>query len=209
LLGFETPFNCLEMGRSAIALLSALLALAAARAASGLPSQSRRLAAWSTPATKTKRECRAAAVNSAAATAAAATGTRCSETHASRLPHRSHDQACHRPRRARGLRQDQRRRVHDLRRRDQRNRLLLVSMCGPPPPARHAHAATARLLTAAAAAARGYNDDGQVGDGTYVTRAKPTKVSGGGLWRQVSGGDWHVFGIKTTDVGYGWVRGGA
>jgi hypothetical protein len=46
------------MGRSAIALLSALLALAAARAASGLPSQSRRLAAWGTPAAKPKRECR-------------------------------------------------------------------------------------------------------------------------------------------------------
>lgn len=46
----------------------------------------------------------------------------------------------------------------------------------------------------------------QVGDNSYVTRATPTKVSGGGLWTQVSGGDWHVFGIKTTDVGYGWVR---
>lgn len=43
------------MGRSAIALLSALLALAAARA-SGLPSQSRRLAAWGTPGAKPKRE---------------------------------------------------------------------------------------------------------------------------------------------------------
>lgn len=51
----SAPFDCLEMGRSAIALLSALLALAAARA-SGLPSQSRRLAAWGTPGAKPKRE---------------------------------------------------------------------------------------------------------------------------------------------------------
>ncbi|HET9274776.1 MAG TPA: hypothetical protein VFN96_01765, partial [Gemmatimonadales bacterium] len=45
----------------------------------------------------------------------------------------------------------------------------------------------------------GYNQFGQLGDGTNVNRMVPTRVAGGLAFRQVSAGSHHTCGVTTGD----------
>src|SRR5688572_5337009 len=51
----------------------------------------------------------------------------------------------------------------------------------------------------------GYNDDGQIGDGTIGTsRYSPTKIGASGAWASVSGGTIHTCAITTGKSLYCW-----
>lgn len=52
----------------------------------------------------------------------------------------------------------------------------------------------------------GYNSNGQLGDGTQVTRNAPTRVLGGLSWKSVAIGHLHVCGITTAYRAFCWVR---
>lgn len=75
----------------------------------------------------------------------------------------------------------------------------LQQKCLPPPPS-----ASAQLTRAPSFPLAGYNDDGQIGDGTKNASAVPRPISGGGRWLALSAGDWHNCGVKQDNTGYCW-----
>jgi alpha-tubulin suppressor-like RCC1 family protein len=52
----------------------------------------------------------------------------------------------------------------------------------------------------------GFNGNGQLGDGTTTAegRAKPVRVLGSQVWKQLSGGAEHTCGVTTADQAYCW-----
>jgi alpha-tubulin suppressor-like RCC1 family protein len=50
----------------------------------------------------------------------------------------------------------------------------------------------------------GWNDLGQLGDGTRLDRSTPVPVAGGLRFRQVSAGQYHSCGVTTADLAYCW-----
>jgi len=50
----------------------------------------------------------------------------------------------------------------------------------------------------------GYNNYGEVGDGTTVNKTAPVQVSGGGTWKDVSSGAYHTCAIKNDDTLWCW-----
>ncbi len=52
----------------------------------------------------------------------------------------------------------------------------------------------------------GFNQDGQLGDGTSIDRSTPVEVQGGLLFRTISTGTFHVCGITDTDEAWCWGR---
>lgn len=56
----------------------------------------------------------------------------------------------------------------------------------------------------------GYNDDGQLGEGTTTMRLTPVRVLGGLRWEEVSGGQTHTCGLTTDNKAHCWgAHGGA
>ena len=63
------------------------------------------------------------------------------------------------------------------------------------------------VTTTGIAYAWGYNNLGQLGDGTTATKSSPVSVIGGITnWSQVSAGNYQSIGITTTGIAYGWGR---
>jgi alpha-tubulin suppressor-like RCC1 family protein len=52
----------------------------------------------------------------------------------------------------------------------------------------------------------GYNQHGELGDGTVALRLSPVPVLGNQTFRQVSAGNWHTCGVTTMNVAYCWGR---
>jgi alpha-tubulin suppressor-like RCC1 family protein len=52
----------------------------------------------------------------------------------------------------------------------------------------------------------GYNEHGELGDGTVSQRLIPVPVVGNRTFRQVSAGNWHTCGVTTSNVAYCWGR---
>jgi alpha-tubulin suppressor-like RCC1 family protein len=50
----------------------------------------------------------------------------------------------------------------------------------------------------------GYNDSGQLGDGTYVNKTVPTKIGTDTDWVSISTGYYHSFAIKSNGTLWGW-----
>jgi alpha-tubulin suppressor-like RCC1 family protein len=50
----------------------------------------------------------------------------------------------------------------------------------------------------------GWNSDGQIGDGTIISRLKPVPVSGGHAFLQVWAGNFHTCGTASSGDGYCW-----
>lgn len=63
---------------------------------------------------------------------------------------------------------------------------------------------TCGLTASGAAYCWGINDDGQLGDGTTITRASPTAVAGGLAFVQLSTGTGHTCGVTVDGVAYCW-----
>ena len=65
---------------------------------------------------------------------------------------------------------------------------------------------TCGLTTANVAYCWGYNNWGQLGDGTRTARVRPVRVLGDLAFRQVSAGQDHTCGITSTNAAYCWGR---
>jgi|tagenome__1003787_1003787.scaffolds.fasta_scaffold20972730_2 alpha-tubulin suppressor-like RCC1 family protein len=63
---------------------------------------------------------------------------------------------------------------------------------------------TCGLTASGAAYCWGINDDGQLGDGTTITRASPTAVAGGLAFVQLSTGTGHTCGVTVDGIAYCW-----
>jgi len=67
------------------------------------------------------------------------------------------------------------------------------------------HGHTVGLTPSGVAYAWGYNDRGQLGDGTTtIQRSTPTLVSGGHTWASISAGGFRTVGITTSGEAYAW-----
>ena len=50
----------------------------------------------------------------------------------------------------------------------------------------------------------GYNDDGQLGDGTIISKTTPTQIGAETTWSSVSGGGWHTVARKSDGTLWAW-----
>jgi alpha-tubulin suppressor-like RCC1 family protein len=63
---------------------------------------------------------------------------------------------------------------------------------------------TCALTATGAAYCWGYNDDGELGDGTFTTRLTPTAVAGSLAFRAISAANFHTCALTTANEAYCW-----